>query len=262
MMPQGQSVRIRQALGWTLFGAGLWLGAVALASAKPSKAEGQEQAALAGQATDHVASCRVLDAELQQSYRGGCVDGLAQGHGLAKGGDGASYQGEFQAGRKSGYGVKLYANGDAYAGDWRNDLRHGQGVYEFGEQSPWRGDKYVGQWENDLRHGRGAFLMHPSGEPFYADWEQGSPTTLATPTLIRRKRAYEALAPVLGKVGQPVCSVSTDGASPQRVAYGQVVAVQGERIQVRVDTPAVLQHGTLLLNPRWDLMTDWMLCAP
>lgn len=207
-------------------------------------------------------ACRVVDAELQRSYMGGCVDGLAQGQGLAKGADGASYQGHFQAGRKSGYGVKLYVNGDAYAGDWRDDMRHGQGVYEYGEQSPWRGDKYVGQWENDLRQGRGAFLMHPSGEPFYADWEQGAPTTLATPTLVRRKRAYEALAPVLGQVGVNVCSTSTDGASPQRVAYGQVVAVQGERIQVRVDTPDVLQNSTLVLNPRWDLMTDWMVCAP
>lgn len=205
--------------------------------------------------------CRVLDAELQRSYEGGCVNGLAQGQGFARGADGASFQGEFQAGRKSGYGVKLYANGDAYAGDWRDDMRHGQGVYEFGERSPWRGDKYVGQWANDQRQGRGAFLPYPSGEPFYADWEQGSPTTLASPTLIRRKRAYDALAPVLGQVGKHICSITTDGASPQRVAYGQVVAVQGERIQVRVDTPEVLRHSTLVLNPRWDLMTDWMVCA-
>lgn len=205
--------------------------------------------------------CRVLDAELQQAYEGGCVNGLAQGQGFAKGADGVSYQGEFQAGRKSGYGVQLYANGDAYAGDWRDDMRHGQGVYEFGEGSPWRGDKYVGQWANGQRQGRGAFLPYPSGEPFYADWEQGVPTTLASPTLIRRKRAYEALAPVLGQVGKQVCSITTDGASPQRIAHGQVVAVQGERIQVRVDAPDVLRHSTLVLNPRWDLMTDWMICA-
>src|SRR5690625_1571229 len=207
-------------------------------------------------------ACQVLDAELSFSYQGQCLDGLAHGQGVAKGNNGAYYQGEFAQGKPSGYGVKLYANGDAYAGDWLNGLRHGYGVYEYGEQSPWRGDKYVGQWQDDLQHGEGTYRLYPTGEPFESTWERGNIDAVASPLLARRKRAYEALAPVLGQPGLAVCSVLTDGASPERIAYGTVVAVQAERIQVLVTTPAVLSRSTLSLNPRWDLMTEWTLCEP
>ena len=208
-------------------------------------------------------SCRVLDPELQETYDGDCSNGLAHGQGVARGQHGAFYQGGFVEGAKSGYGVKLYANGDAYAGNWANDYRDGQGVYEYGERSPWRGDKYVGEWSQDQRHGRGAYQFYPTGESFMADWIEGHTDAFASPLLIRRKRAYEALNPVLGQVGAKVCSTLTDGASPERVAHGHVVAVEGERIHVHVETQAVLDSSRqLTLNPRWDLMTEWMVCAP
>ena len=207
--------------------------------------------------------CKVLDAELQDVYDGDCVNGLAHGQGVARGPDGAFYQGGFIEGAKSGYGVKLYANGDAYAGNWMSDYRDGHGVYEYGERSPWRGDKYVGMWQQDKQHGRGTYIFYPTGESFMADWVEGRTEAFASPLLIRRKRAYEALSPVLGQVGAKVCSTLTDGASPERIAHGQVVAVQGERIHVYVETQDVLERSRhLTLNPRWDLMTEWMVCAP
>lgn len=205
-------------------------------------------------------SCQVLDPELQDSYLGDCVNGLAEGQGVARGPQGAFYQGGFSAGWASGYGVKLHANGDAYAGQWHEGYKHGQGTYEYGEASPWRGDKYIGQWQRDQRHGEGSYLFYPTGEAFDAQWDQGRPITEATPLLIRRQRTAEVLGPAIGQVGVQVCSTLTDGASPQRVAYGQVVAVQEDRLHVRVDTPEVLQYSTLALNPRWDLMTEWTLC--
>lgn len=213
--------------------------------------------------TRQTAACGVADPELQEAYHGGCLAGLAHGQGIARGRDGAFYQGNFVKGTKSGYGVKLYANGDAYAGHWQADYRHGHGVYEFGERSAWRGDKYIGLWERDQRHGRGAYLFYPTGESFMADWVEGQTEAFASPMLIRRKRTYEALLPVLGQVGLQVCSTLTDGASAQRVAHGRVVAVEGERIHVHVETQAVLENSKkLVLNPRWDLMTEWMRCAP
>lgn len=204
--------------------------------------------------------CKVLDPEVQLSYKGSCVEGLAEGQGVARGLEGAFYQGGFKAGLASGYGVKLYPNGDAYAGQWYQGYKHGEGMYEYGEQSPWRGDKYVGQWQLDQRHGQGSYSFYPTGEAFNAQWDQGQTDTEASPLLIRRQRTVEVLGPVIGQVGVQVCSVLTDGALPQRVAYGQVVNVQEDRIQVRVDTPAVLQYSTLALNPRWDLITEWTLC--
>ncbi|MCC2597536.1 hypothetical protein LKR43_14455 [Pusillimonas sp. MFBS29] len=205
--------------------------------------------------------CKVLDPELQTSYEGDCLNGLAQGQGVARGANGAFYQGGFDAGAASGYGVKLYANGDAYAGEWLQGYRHGQGVYEYGEHSPWRGDKYVGQWDHDQRHGRGSYLVYPTGEAFTGDWNMGQTDTLASPMMVRRKRTFEALAPVLGQVGAELCSTLTDGASPRNIARGRVVAVQDERIQVLVETPEVLRRSALTVNPRWDVMTEWMVCA-
>lgn len=226
-----------------------------------------EQPSLGGVAAsssgvDNTIECRVLDLELQHYYEGQCLDGLAHGQGIARGQHNAFYQGQFEQGAKSGYGVKLYANGDAYAGYWRNDFRHGHGVYEFGEHSPWRGDRYVGPWQRDLRHGRGTYYFYPTNESFVAEWVEGQTDAYASPLLIRRKRSFEALQPVLGQVGREVCSTLTDGASPHRVAHGKVVAVEGERIQVKVLTQAVLDNSQQLeVNPRWDLMTEWMVCS-
>ena len=204
----------------------------------------------------------MADPELQLAYQGECKNGQAHGWGIARGEHGALYQGQFAQGSATGYGVKLYANGDAYAGDWDQGYRHGYGVYEFGEQSPWRGDKYVGQWQRDQRHGEGTYYFHPNEDAFHAQWEQGEAKTPATPLLQRRKRAVEAISPVVGQVGQAVCSTLTNGAGPDRVAYGQVVAVHEDRIQVYVDSLDVLKYSSLALNPRWDVMTKWTLCKP
>jgi len=204
--------------------------------------------------------CQVLDPALQRFYQGGCRQGKAHGQGVAYGADGALYQGQFKDGLASGYGVKLYANGDAYAGEWRQGYRHGYGVYEYGEQSPWRGDKYVGDWQWDQRHGQGTYYFYPTGEPFVAQWKQGKADTTATPLLIRRQRMAEVLGSIIGKKGTQVCSTLTDGASPDRVAQGQVIDWVEDRILVRVDSPEVLQYSALTHNPRWDIITQWRLC--
>src|SRR5690625_2454613 len=86
-------------------------------------------------------------------------------------------------------------------------------------------------------------MFYPTMEPFESQWDQGAPQTEASPLMQRRQRSVEVLMPVIGRVGVQVCSTLTDGAGPERVAHGQVVAVHDDRIQVRVDTQAVLQHS-------------------
>ncbi len=215
----------------------------------------------AGAAEGAPGACRVLDPELQLSYVGGCDQGLAQGQGVARGADGAWYRGGFEAGMKSGHGVKLYPNGDAYVGGWRADRREGAGRYEYGPNSPWRGDVYQGGWRADRQHGRGVYIFYPSGDRFEADWVDGATETVGTTTVSRRKQALEVLAPVVGRPGAQVCSISTAGAGPDRVARGEVLGAISDRILVRIDSPAVLARSPDPdLNPRWEIMTEWLPC--
>src|SRR5690625_8050735 len=90
--------------------------------------------------------------------------------------------------------------------------------------------------------------LQPRTSPFPYTTLFRSPQTEASPLMQRRQRSVEVLMPVIGRVGVQVCSTLTDGAGPERVAHGQVVAVHDERIQVRVDTQAVLQHSDLQFN--------------
>src|ERR671936_2685573 len=102
-------------------------------------------------ASGALADCRVLDPELQASYSGPCVNGLAEGRGFAHGT--ATYEGDFRAGRKHGRGVKTWPNGDRYEGDFVEDRKEGTGMYVWGRRSPWAGQRYTGGFLNDRRHG-------------------------------------------------------------------------------------------------------------
>src|SRR5690606_41850996 len=62
-------------------------------------------------------TCRVLDAELQSEYTGGCRNGLAHGQGGARGAQGARDRGGFEHGSTSGYGVTLYPDSQGYGVD-------------------------------------------------------------------------------------------------------------------------------------------------
>ncbi len=248
-------VRVWLAAACLLAGAATGAGAHAEGAAQASRAAGGDAGA------DRHPACRVLDPDLQLDYAGGCAAGLAQGQGVARGADGAWYRGGFEAGMKSGHGVKIYPNGDAYAGGWRADRREGEGRYEYGPRSPWRGDVYQGGWRADRQHGRGVYIFYPSGDRFEADWVDGATKTVGTATVTRRKRAFEVLAPVIGRVGARVCSVTTQGAAPERIARGEVVDVLSDRLLVRIDSAEVLARSPDPgLNPRWEVLTEWLPC--
>lgn len=216
-------------------------------------------AAPAHAATD--TNCWVADETLRGNFQGTCVNGKAQGEGRAWQQGGAYYEGHFDQGLRSGTGVMVYANGDTYSGDWLNDRFDGTGRYAYGDFSPWRGDVYFGGWRNGLRHGKGTYVFWPSGERFAADWHDGATDTPAGPTMTRRKQASAKLAPLIGKHGAQVCSISTEGAGPDNMARGVVRDVNDDRLQVEIETEAVLAASKKpTLNPRWEILTDWMLC--
>lgn len=207
------------------------------------------------------ADCWVADESLRGHFQGTCVNGKAQGEGRAWQQGGAYYEGNFDQGLRSGAGVMVYQNGDTYSGNWANDRFEGTGRYAYGDFSPWRGDVYFGAWRNGTRHGKGTYIFWPSGERFTADWVDGGTATNAGPTMTRRKQASAILAPVIGKPGTQVCSISTEGSAPDNMARGVVRDVNDDRLQVEIETEAVLAASKKpALNPRWEILTDWMLC--
>ena len=133
------------------------------------------------------------------SWSGGCVDGLAQGHGTARwtGPNNLvdEYVGEMRAGRRHGRGVFTWVSGsryagDRYEGDFVDNKFHGKGVYQWKSgnryDGDWRdgdfnghgtlqwanGDRYVGQWQSDRAHGQGTKTA-PDGRSWTGIWTNG-----------------------------------------------------------------------------------------
>ncbi|RLD65057.1 MAG: hypothetical protein DRI84_07600, partial [Bacteroidetes bacterium] len=88
-------------------------------------------------------SCHVLNPAIQESYEGGCKNGLAHGEGLAKGVD--TYQGRFKKGLPDGYGTYNWANGAIYQGDWKKGKRSGRGSYSYSVDG--RDTSIIGLWK-------------------------------------------------------------------------------------------------------------------
>jgi hypothetical protein len=204
-------------------------------------------------------TCKVLDPELQASYSGPCVNGFAEGEGIASGS--AEYRGGFRAGRKHGKGVKTWASGDRYEGDFIEDRREGQGTYVWG-RGAWQGERYEGAYLADRRHGYGVYRW-PTGDIYKGPWEGDRPvgpgTEPGTEMMhARAKWAAEALAAVARK-GQRVCREMPIGIGGRDWVRGEVVDIEGEHVGVRVDDPGAHAHypkGEVV----WDLARAWTPC--
>lgn len=200
-------------------------------------------------------TCRVLDPELQGTYAGPCVNGLAEGEGMASGS--AEYRGAFRAGRKHGHGVKTWPNGDRYEGEFAADQKEGYGSYRWGK-GPWEGERYDGSFAADRRQGHGTYWW-PSGDVYDGPWEADRPTGPGTEMMRARARhAAEALAAV-AKVGQKVCREMPAPGGGRDWVRGVVVGIEGEHVGVRIDEPGAHAHF-----PRgdtvWDLARAWTPC--
>jgi hypothetical protein len=205
--------------------------------------------------------CRVLDPDLQDAYSGPCVNGLAEGHGIALGS--AQYRGQFKAGRKHGKGVKVWANGDTYAGDFVEDRREGRGVYTLG-RGPWEGERYEGDFLNDRRHGTGTY-RYRSGDVYTGPWANDAPTGRPTPMMIARRKFREEIQAAVAKEGQKVCREMPVGVAGRDWIRGVVVATDGRAISVRIEDPGQHKHmlGNIVVNEGavvHQAPTDWVPC--
>jgi hypothetical protein len=208
-------------------------------------------------------ACKVHDPELQSSYSGGCKDGLAEGHGEARGT--AHYRGEFRAGRKHGKGVKTWLSGDRYEGDFVSDRREGSGLYVWGMSSQWAGQRYVGDFVNDRRHGHGVYEW-PNGDRYVGAFENDRIAGAPTKGMMARSRSQANRAVAVAREGARVCRQMELGVASREIIRGTVTAVDGERISVRIDDPGVLDHtvGERLLR-KGSVITDearrWVPCT-
>jgi len=206
--------------------------------------------------------CRVLDAELQLAYSGGCKDGLAEGSGEARGT--AHYRGEFKAGRKHGKGVKTWPNGDRYEGDFVDDRREGTGMYVWGRSSAWSGQRYTGGFANDRRNGHGVYDW-PNGDRAAGLWDNDRYAGAPTKGMVARGRAQAEHAAAVALVGANVCRQMRVGVATLEFIRGTVSAVEGDRITIRIDDPGTLDH---LIGEQpvrkgasvTDLVKSWLPC--
>jgi hypothetical protein len=211
-------------------------------------------------ASGQVVNCKVLDPELQSSYAGPCVSGLAEGEGRASGI--AEYDGGFKAGMKHGHGVKRWPNGDRYEGEFAADRKEGRGIYTWG-RGPWQGERYEGDYANDRRHGAGKYTW-PTGDVYHGPWVEDRIAGFATPMMLaQRKHAEEAMKAV-GRVGQKVCREMPVGIAHSEWIRGVVAGVDEGRVGVRITYPGdrhvvagvVLEEGDVV----WDQPTAWAPC--
>ena len=197
-------------------------------------------ALVAGALAQGPISCRVHDPELQDSYKGGCVNGLAEGLGEAQGK--AHYKGEFRGGRKHGKGVKIWAeSGDRFEGQFADDKREGPGAYFWGTGSIWAGERYMGAYANDLRHGQGVYEW-PTGDRYSGPWENDQPTGSLTPAMRARAQAYVTTVASIARVGIAVCQDRTIGIAVRDVIRGTVLGVEDDMISIRIDNPGQFGH--------------------
>jgi hypothetical protein len=201
----------------------------------------------------HAQTCRVLDPELQKSYSGPCVNGLAEGEGVATGT--AEYRGGFKEGRKHGRGVKTWPNGDRYEGEFAADNKDGYGVYEWGK-GPWEGERYDGGFAADRRQGYGIYWW-PGGDFYAGPWQADQPTGPGTEMMRARARHAEEARAAVAKDGQKVCREVPPGGRDW--VRGVVVGIEGEHVGVRIDDPGA--HGRMPKGEVvWDLARAWTPC--
>ena len=207
-------------------------------------------------------SCRVLDPELSGTYQGDCKDGLAEGEGEAKGL--AEYRGGFHAGRKQGKGVKTWPSGDRYEGEFGQDRKEGVGKYTWSPRGPSAGESYSGAYLNDRRHGYGVYEW-PSGDRYSGPWANDAITGAPTTMMIARARAKMEALVAVGKPGVKVCRAIPVGIAVREWIRGVVMAVDGDRVSVRIDDPG--QQPLAIDNQQlvkgliiWSAAPDWTPC--
>jgi hypothetical protein len=205
-------------------------------------------------------ACKVIDPELQESYEGGCRNGLAQGRGVARGT--AVYEGEFRRGMKEGKGVKSWPWGDRYEGEFKKDKKDGRGVYTWGAQTQWAGERYEGQFKSDRRDGWGVYIW-PNGDRYEGNWKQDQRPGYS-PMEIHKRQALAAQQEAF-KPGATVCWLGSSAQAELGVVKGEVESFDGSVLRIKlVELPAKLTDNPQSPYRVGQVVTDgpiaWTLC--
>ena len=206
-------------------------------------------------------TCRVLDVELQESYAGPCVNGLAEGYGHAQGT--ARYEGELRAGLKHGKGVKVWANGDRYEGGFVEDRKEGAGTYIWG-RGPWAGERYEGTYLDDRRQGHGVYRW-PSGDVYSGPWDKDIAVGPPTPMMQARAKFEEEARAAVAREGRKVCREVAVGIGGRDWVSGVVVGLAEDKVAVRIEDAGAQPHlvAGVELRPgevMWDALQAWTPC--
>lgn len=176
-------------------------------------------------------SCKVMDPELQGSYSGPCLNGLAHGQGVASGL--AQYRGDFVAGAKHGAGIKSWPNGDRYEGEFVDDRKHGHGIYVWGQRTRWAGERYTGQYARDRRHGPGIYEW-PDGRQLAGRWREDLPPAALPPAMQATVRHYAGQMIAVSTPGATVCRDVAVGIAQKDTFRGVVQALEGDQIRIKI----------------------------
>jgi hypothetical protein len=207
--------------------------------------------------------CKVLDPELDETYEGTCVNGLANGLGSATGI--ARYVGEFKNGMKHGKGTKVWLNGDRYSGDFFEDVKQGKGVYIWGDKSNWPGERYEGEYQNDKRNGYGIYEWRQYGDRYAGPWKDDQIAGPPTPMQLARYRTFVERVKAIQVPGTTVCRDVTFGIGNTERIKGSVEQISNENVQVKITvagrnainpTGGVIHAGDII----WDKVLSWFPC--
>ena len=208
-------------------------------------------------------NCTVHDPELQGVYTGGCVNGLAEGQGEARGS--AVYAGELRAGRKHGAGIKTWPSGDRYEGQFAEDKKAGKGTYIWGSGSASPGERYSGDWRDDRRNGYGVYEW-PNGDRYEGQWKDDRIAGPPTKAMIDRARIEAERVVAIGKPGAKVCRQMTVGIATRDWVRGTVLTLDASGVSVRIDDAGKFEHmiGNKVIR-KGDVISDaprsWIPCA-
>jgi len=95
-------------------------------------------------------TCKVTLSDLIGDYKGECKNGMANGHGEARGGH--YYKGSFKNGKPDGNGVFYYSDSVYYEGSFQDGILEGKGEMHYKKKNQedsvikgyWSGDEYRG----------------------------------------------------------------------------------------------------------------------
>lgn len=126
---------------------------------------------------DSSSECSVFRPNLkdgdQVSWKGRCMNGLADGEGVATwtgaGTENLTFEGTFVGGKMQGRGLMFSTSGDRYEGDYVGGKRHGQGTYFSATDG-----RYEGGYKDNRRHGFG-LVTAANGLRTRSEWRAGVP---------------------------------------------------------------------------------------